>query len=55
MGKKCLNCEKENIEIADFCKFCGTKLSENYANCDDCWKKGGSEDNCPLLTCVLDD
>lgn len=46
--KMCLKCNKENVEDANFCEYCGTKLSER---CSSCWKKEGQPHSCPDNKC----
>lgn len=44
----CLNCKKENTKDANFCEYCGTKISEV---CPNCWKKEGQPNSCPGQIC----
>lgn len=44
----CPNCNKENANNANFCEYCGTKITEI---CPACWKKGGQQNSCPGQKC----
>lgn len=44
----CPNCNKENVKDANFCEYCGTKISET---CPVCWKKEGQPHSCPENEC----
>lgn len=44
----CLNCGKENNSDANFCKYCGTKITEI---CLHCWRKNEGPYNCGFNKC----
>ncbi|QNB45874.1 zinc-ribbon domain-containing protein [Thermanaerosceptrum fracticalcis] len=44
----CKNCGLSNVEDANFCEYCGTKLNEI---CPRCWKKNGQPGSCPTDKC----
>lgn len=44
----CQKCKKENVQDANYCEYCGTKISEV---CPSCWKKEGQPDSCPSEKC----
>ncbi|MCT8978687.1 zinc ribbon domain-containing protein [Clostridium sp. CX1] len=44
----CPECKTENLEGANFCEHCGTKISEE---CPRCWKLNGNPGRCPLSKC----
>lgn len=42
------NCKKENPNDLNFCKYCGTKISEI---CPRCWMKKGQPYSCGFEKC----
>lgn len=44
----CPSCKKENVQDANFCEYCGAKISEICLNC---WKKEGQPNSCPNEKC----
>jgi predicted amidophosphoribosyltransferase len=50
MSRICSKCKTENLDEANFCKECGTKLGKV---CPSCWKKSGQENSCPDTQCGI--
>lgn len=46
--RMCPSCNSKNAEDANYCEFCGTKISEI---CPACWKKDGQPNSCPEINC----
>lgn len=47
--KTCPKCSKINVPDANFCEYCGKKLSNV---CPRCWKKQGQPNSCPNERCT---